>query len=187
VSILIPRREYVKVWHRLLHDRSSNSIAAALSNVAHCNVTIVPYHLGSSPTLEVSPTPAPTATNGHSSNGREGRIGPANVHVDPSALPDNRTQIATVVARHPTTVAGRVRAIRVQPWGGNPALECSLSDETGSITLVFLGRRQVEGVRLGTIMSATGVAGEHHGMRAILNPAYTLIQTPTAPADPSHH
>ena len=75
----------------------------------------------------------------------------------------------------------------MQPWGGNPALECSLSDETGSITLVFLGRRQVEGVRLGTIMSATGVAGEHHGMRAILNPAYTLIQTPTAPADPSHH
>jgi RecG-like helicase len=85
------------------------------------------------------------------------------------------------------TVAGRVRSLRVQPWSGTPSLECTLADETGSITVVFFGRREVGGVRLGTIMQVNGVAGEHHGMRAILNPEYRLISTPAAPTSPEHH
>ena len=75
----------------------------------------------------------------------------------------------------------------MQPWGGNPALECTLADETGSITVVFFGRRSIGGVRLGTIMSVNGVAGEHHGMRAILNPEYEIISTPSSPVKPDHH
>ena len=46
LTVLIPRHEYTKAWHHLLHDRSSNSISSVLSDIAHCNVTIVPYHLG---------------------------------------------------------------------------------------------------------------------------------------------
>ena len=48
LTVLIPRREYTKRWHRLLHDRSSGPIAAALAHLPHCSVTIVPYHLGAS-------------------------------------------------------------------------------------------------------------------------------------------
>ena len=84
-------------------------------------------------------------------------------------------------SRTQTTVAGRVRAIRVQPWAGNPALELNLADETGSITVVFLGRREIGGVRLGTIMQVTGVSGEHHRIRAIMNPEYRLISSPAEP------
>ena len=32
-----------------------------------------------------------------------------------------------------------------------------------------------------------GRDGEHHGMRAILNPEYAIISTPTAPIKPDHH
>jgi amino acid transporter len=46
VSVLIPRREYTRSWHRLLHDRTSDSIAKTLGSVPHANVTFVPYHLG---------------------------------------------------------------------------------------------------------------------------------------------
>jgi hypothetical protein len=46
VSVLVPRREYRRAWHRLLHDRTSNQLAAALSRFPHVNVTFVPYHLG---------------------------------------------------------------------------------------------------------------------------------------------
>ncbi|MEO5723365.1 MAG: amino acid permease, partial [Ilumatobacteraceae bacterium] len=186
LTVLIPRREYNKVWHRLLHDHSSNAIAAALSNAPHCNVTIVPYHLGdrqkrsetrvsSASGIDVKPMFAAAKT------------GPAASAVSVKFLPTNRTRIAQLVPRERSTVAGRVRAIRVQPWGGNPALECSLADETGSITVVFFGRREVAGVRLGTIMQVTGVAGEHYGMRAILNPEYTLLSSPAAPSSPEHH
>jgi amino acid transporter len=46
VTVLIPRLEHNRVWHRLLHDRTSDAIARALACVPHANVTFVPYHLG---------------------------------------------------------------------------------------------------------------------------------------------
>src|SRR5205085_9268998 len=61
LSFLIPRHEYTKLWHRLLHDRSSNSIVAALDDIPHCNVTIVPYHLGRRrPAGGSTPAPVPS-------------------------------------------------------------------------------------------------------------------------------
>ncbi|MCU1454786.1 MAG: nucleic acid binding OB-fold tRNA/helicase-type [Acidimicrobiales bacterium] len=47
VSVLIPRREYTRFWHRLLHDHTADQIAKTVSRLPHCNVTFVPYHLGS--------------------------------------------------------------------------------------------------------------------------------------------
>jgi amino acid transporter len=49
VSVLVPRREYRRAWHRLLHDRTSDSIARAIARLPHANVTFVPYHLGERP------------------------------------------------------------------------------------------------------------------------------------------
>ena len=183
LTILIPRHEYTKAWHRLLHDRSSNAIVAAISDTPHCNVTIVPFHLGQRTATPADLTdPAPRIDSGF----RPVKTGPAATYVSAMTLPGDRTRIADLASRQRSTVAGRVRSIRVQPWGGNPALECTLSDETGSIVVVFFGRREIGGVRLGTIMSVTGVAGEHHGMRAVLNPEYAIVSTPAAPAKPLH-
>ncbi|MEY2401665.1 MAG: hypothetical protein QOJ08_1776 [Ilumatobacteraceae bacterium] len=187
LSILIPRREYTKVWHRLLHDRSSNAIVAALDDTPHCNVTIVPYHLGRGRTVVEQPVVVPQDEAPTTQAFKAGKTGPAATNVSAADLPAQRTRIVELPSRQRSTVAGRVRAFRIQPWGGNPALECTLADETGSITVVFFGRRDIGGVRLGTIMSVTGVAGEHHGMRAILNPEYAIISTPTAPVQPEHH
>jgi hypothetical protein len=46
VTVLVPRREYRRFWHRLLHDRTADAIAKAVSQLPHANVTFVPYHLG---------------------------------------------------------------------------------------------------------------------------------------------
>jgi amino acid transporter len=46
VSVLVPRREYLAFWHRLLHDRTAGAIARAVSQLPHANVTFVPYHFG---------------------------------------------------------------------------------------------------------------------------------------------
>ena len=190
VTVLIPRREYTKVWHRLLHDRSSNSITAVLSALPHCNVTVVPYHLGSrvagalEADLLASTMPAPPV----SGNGRRVAKSARSVaHVDTSDMPSDRTRIADVVLRQPTMVAGRVTAVRVQPWGNAPTLECTLTDETGSITVAFLGRRSIGGIRTGTILSVAGVASQQQGTRAIINPTYELITVPVMPESPSEH
>ncbi len=53
VTVLVPRREYRRFWHRLLHDRTADSIARAVSQLPHANVTFVPYHLGADHHAEV--------------------------------------------------------------------------------------------------------------------------------------
>jgi hypothetical protein len=52
VSVLVPRREYRRFWHRLLHDRTAEAIAQVVVQLPHANVTFVPYHLGSAPAKE---------------------------------------------------------------------------------------------------------------------------------------
>src|SRR4029077_6387721 len=47
ISVLPPRREYTRFWHRLVHDRTADSLAKVLDDLPHCNGTIVPFHLGS--------------------------------------------------------------------------------------------------------------------------------------------
>jgi hypothetical protein len=51
-------------------------------------------------------------------------------------------------------------------------------DGTGGVAVVFLGRREVAGVRPGTRLRASGVAGAHDGRLAILNPVYELLPAP---------
>ena len=73
-------------------------------------------------------------------------------------------------------VAGRVKAMRVQPWADQVAsLELTLADGTGGITVVFLGRRKLGGIDLGTHLVAEGTTSEHHGLLTMLNPSYQLL------------
>jgi hypothetical protein len=93
--------------------------------------------------------------------------------------PAGTVPIAEVVWRQRARVAGRVRSLRIQPWGGVPTLECTLVDESGGLLVVFLGRRAVAGIVPGRRMSVSGMVGAHHGHLAILNPDYELLLTAT--------
>lgn len=109
------------------------------------------------------------------------------IRMPPLDLPEDRIRIAELPSRQSSSFAGRIRAMRIQPWGGNPALECVVADETGSIVVVFFGRYEIGGARLGTTIRVEGVVGEHRGRRTILNPTYTLLATPNAPKSPHDH
>jgi hypothetical protein len=54
-------------------------------------------------------------------------------------------------------------------------LECVVADNTGSMSIVFLGRRTVAGIAVGSCLIARGAAGGHFGRLAILNPEYQLL------------
>ena len=82
--------------------------------------------------------------------------------------------IADVQFRERVRVRGRVRSLRVRPWADSPTLEVVLVDDTGGITVVFLARRRLGGVRPGTMMSVEGMVGAHERRLAILNPEYEL-------------
>ena len=86
------------------------------------------------------------------------------------------TPIGQVRWRQRVRVVGRVRALRVQPWeGAAPTLEATLVDDTGGLTIIFLGRQQIGGVRLGAQLEAEGMVIESRGALALLNPRYTLL------------
>ncbi len=84
------------------------------------------------------------------------------------------TPIADVCHRQRARVRGRVRSVRVRPWADSPTLEIVLVDDTGGISVVFLARRRLGGVRPGTVMTVEGMVGSHQRRLAILNPEYEL-------------
>jgi amino acid transporter len=45
-TVVLPRREYPRAVQRLLHDRTSRSIARALAAIPGVEFVVVPYHLG---------------------------------------------------------------------------------------------------------------------------------------------
>ncbi|HEY6533166.1 MAG TPA: hypothetical protein VIY72_12725 [Acidimicrobiales bacterium] len=84
--------------------------------------------------------------------------------------------ISQVEWREPVKVAGRVKALRVQPWSEKiQSLELTLVDGTGGLTVVFLGRRRLGGVKLGARMVVEGTVAETRDHLALLNPAYHLL------------
>lgn len=84
--------------------------------------------------------------------------------------------IGQVEWRAKVKVAGRVKALRVQPWSEKiQSLELTLIDGTGGLTVVFLGRRHIGGVRLGSRLVVEGTVAETRKQLALLNPAYQLL------------
>lgn len=82
--------------------------------------------------------------------------------------------IADVVWRHRAQVTGRVRSVRVRTWSDTATLEVVLADATGGVTVAFLGRRRLGGIKPGAALTVEGMVGAHDGKLVIMNPAYDL-------------
>jgi hypothetical protein len=173
VTVLLPHVVHSRMWHRLLHDRTSDAIAAVVGDLPHANVTLVPYHLGSLHKLEEQ-TEARRRRRAIKPTSRVVSHG-VEAGITPEEVPEGATPIGTVSARQRARVAGRIRSVRVQPWSGVATLECTVADATGSIVLVFLGRKHVAGIAPGAKIVAEGMVGDHRGRLAILNPDYRII------------
>ncbi|MFN8040886.1 MAG: amino acid permease [Acidimicrobiales bacterium] len=194
VSVLIPRREYSRFWHRLVHDRTADDLSRTLSTLPHCNVTVVPFHIASPSEVPHLIAPVGKEAAAEGAAGAKGRKAKAKAKAVPTIdlgdfeLPTDRTPIADVTFRQRVRVAGKVYALRVQPWSGTPALELTLIDDSGALLVVFLGRRQLAGVKVGSRLVVEGVVGEHKGRMAMLNPVYELQADPHALAEapPAH-
>ena len=85
------------------------------------------------------------------------------------------TPIGETRWREPARVRGRVRSLRIQPWADVATLEAVVVDDTGGLVLVFLGRRRVAGMELGSTVVASGMVGQTRGYLAILNPTLELV------------
>jgi hypothetical protein len=72
------------------------------------------------------------------------------------------------------TVTGRLKSVVYTPRETVPTLEAELFDGSGSVTLVWLGRRRVPGIEPGRSLTARGRFAAFDGRQVIYNPWYEL-------------
>jgi hypothetical protein len=77
--------------------------------------------------------------------------------------------------RRNVRVGGEVRAVRIVPRAGAPALEVTVTDGRGSVVGVFLGRRKIAGLSPGRKVMLTGMAAKHGNRYQLVNPVYELL------------
>jgi hypothetical protein len=177
VSVLLPDRKYKGLWHRILHDKTADSILQQVSRLPHANVTTVPFHLDTAGQAKV---PLSTLVSRRRSDGGAGRhiATPAPLEERDAVVEElapDVTPISDVAWRSHVRIAGRVRSVRVAALHDAPTLEVVLVDGTGGISVVFLGRRGIAGVKVGTKMVVEGTVGVHKARLALLNPTYRLL------------
>jgi hypothetical protein len=189
VSVLLPRRLYSWGWGHLLHDRTADRLAAILGRLPHANATVVPFQLGK-PKLARVPEQPPRKPRKARPQGKTGktradwaqRRRAKDQDWDESVMPvEGALPVGDIQWRQRGRIAGRITSVEVQPWRGAQVLSCTLTDRTGSMTLVFT-RRDVPGVETGAQLIAEGTVGEHEGRLAMLNPLHEILKR--APTDP---
>ncbi|MDQ1687935.1 MAG: hypothetical protein QOK42_910 [Frankiaceae bacterium] len=85
------------------------------------------------------------------------------------------TQAVDAVDRELVTLRGILRTVTLRPRAGTPALEAELYDGSGSVTIVFLGRRRIAGIDPGRTVQVRGRLTTHNGHPAVYNPVYELL------------
>jgi amino acid transporter len=173
LTLLLPRRAYSGFLGRLLHDQTAEEIAAPISQLPRVVATIVPFDVDriasrkssfTAPKLAV-PEVAPKPVQ---------KVLPVNIE-PVSHYAENVTPIGKIEWRKRAQVQGRVTSIKTAPRGSAPTLEVEIWDETGGVSLQFLGRREIAGLEIGSQLRAEGMVGEEEGSMVILNPSYELL------------
>jgi RecG-like helicase len=72
-------------------------------------------------------------------------------------------------------VSGTVRSLTIRPRTAIPALEIELYDGSGSIRVLWLGRRRIEGITPGRKMIIHGRITAGNRQLTVFNPRYLLL------------
>jgi RecG-like helicase len=86
------------------------------------------------------------------------------------------TRIADAPLRSRVKIAGVVRRITVRPLEGSESLEALISDGTGEVEVVWMGRRSIPGLSLGTRVVVDGVIADVRGQRRMVNPTFEFAR-----------
>jgi amino acid transporter len=179
LTLLLPRRSYSRVLGRILHDQTADQIASLISQLPRVVATIIPFDVaklldGGSLDINSQSNENEKASTTEVAELAKRMVPPANFE-PVSHYSEKVIKIGEVVWRKRAHVQGRVTTIRTSPANQAPMLEVEMWDETGGITLQFLGRRALAGLDVGAQLRAEGMVGEIDGLLTILNPNYELL------------
>ena len=188
LTLVLPRRAYSRVAGRLLHDRTAEQIAEPISWLKNVVATIIPVDVNgiieteesvdfTSEKSEKSEKVAQelnreTQPTGIASPQKAERL---DINIPISHYEPNLCKIGEVTWRKRAHILGQVTSLFPSGTSQNPNLSIEVWDKTGGITLEFLGRRHLAGVKVGSVVKAEGMVGEKDGTLVILNPTYELL------------
>jgi hypothetical protein len=177
LTLLLPRRAYRGFLGRLLHDQTAEEIARPISQLPRVVATIVPFDIDKiisgqaqiAPKVEEKLVPQTKAETPMRAKSNWLQSSEVVSHYQESMMP-----IGNIIWRKRAHVAGKVTAIRPAAMDSAPTLEVEIWDESGGVTLQFLGRREIAGLEVGSTLIAEGMVGEDDGALTILNPSYEI-------------
>ena len=176
LTLLLPRRAYSGFLGRLLHDQTAEKIAAPISQLQRVVATIVPFDVNR---ILSGSTPQVVNVEEEKVEVKAAAFKPVQDvirDVEPiSHYAENLTPIGQIEWRKRAHVQGQVTSIKSAPRGSAPYLQVEVWDQTGGVTLQFLGRREIAGLEVGSQIRAEGMVGEEEGTLTILNPSYELL------------
>ena len=88
------------------------------------------------------------------------------------------TAVGDLADRKRAQVSGVLRSVTLRPRQTVPALEAELYDGSGSVHVVWLGRRQIAGIEPGRRARLEGLVCVQDGRRTMYNPRYELSPRP---------
>jgi RecG-like helicase len=89
-----------------------------------------------------------------------------------TSVPDTR-RIGGCPSREPVRITGVVKRLTVRPQAGSASLEALVTDGTGEMAAVWMGRSRIEGLHLGSRLILQGVVGlSRHGRPKMVNPDF---------------
>lgn len=108
-----------------------------------------------------------------------GRLTTSMSNIEDAELRDDAARagcdlIAQKSDRQIASLHGTLRSVTLRPRGGVPALEAELCDGSGSVFVVWLGRRRIEGIEPGKQVTVYGRLGLRDGDPILFNPRYEL-------------
>lgn len=93
------------------------------------------------------------------------------------AVENGGTPVGRCTDRAQVCVIGMLRTVTIQPRGGSPSLQAELWDGSGTVDVVWIGRRRIAGIEPGRVIRAEGRITQRDGRRVMFNPRYELRPT----------
>jgi amino acid transporter len=188
LTLLLPRRSYSKILGWLLHDQTAEDIARPISQLERVVATIVPFDVERiiSGQVPIVPPKSKSAATKAAVVKEEPIRAQSTFTKSPTTLVQGKSEpvshyaenilpIGNITWRKRAHVQGKVNSIKAAASGASPVVSVEIWDETGGVTLQFLGRREITGLEVGSQIRAEGMVGEDNGNLIILNPSYEIV------------
>lgn len=89
------------------------------------------------------------------------------------------TPCARLTDRQRATVCGTLRSVTLRPRAGVPTLEAELFDGSGTLAVIWVGRREIAGITPGRRITVRGLVSCAEGRPVVYNPRYELLAAPS--------